>query len=93
MPITDRDEAEVVARLIHDLRATVGPGHDYFVVNNAGRLRQFIDELEHYLQKVVDDTQQDMHDCYVDTTWPKCPRHSHPLWLHDGWWCCEQDKL
>jgi hypothetical protein len=92
MPITDADQALVVKQLIHDLHATLGSDYDYVAVNNAGRLRQFIDDRETYFEKVVDATQQDIHDEFIDTVWPKCPRHSHPLWRHDGAWWCENDK-
>lgn len=30
---------------------------------------------------------------FVDTVWPKCPRHRHPLWFRDGSWWCERDDL
>jgi hypothetical protein len=93
MPITDVDQQHLVRLLIHDLHATVGVGHDDVAGNNAIRLRQFIEDLATYIQKVVDDTQQDMHDEFIDTLWPKCPRHAHPLWYRDGWWWCEQDGL
>ena len=92
MPITDLDQARVVQLLVRDLRATVGPGHDYLAQNNAVRLRQFIEDVESYLQRVVDDTQQDIHDEFIDTVWPRCPRHAHPLWLRDGSWWCERDQ-
>ena len=91
MSITDRDQAQVVRKLIDDLRATIGAGYDHYAVNNAGRLRRTYDDVDSYVDRVVSDTQQDLHDDYIDTVWPKCPRHSHPLWLHDGWWCCERD--
>jgi hypothetical protein len=38
-------------------------------------------------------TQQDIHDGFIDTAWPKCPRHPHPLWFRDGSWWCERDQL
>ena len=81
MPITDLDQARVVALLSKDLHATVGPGHDDLAENNAVRLRRFIEDVEGYLQRVVDDTQQDIHDEFIDTVWPRCPRHAHPLWF------------
>ncbi len=93
MPISDVDQEQVVRLLVHDLHSTVGAGHDYLALNNAVRLRQFIDDAAIYIQRVVDDTQQDMHDEFVDTVWPKCPRHPHPLWFRDGSWWCERDAL
>ena len=38
--------------------------------------------------------QQYFHDCSIDTSWPRCPRHpQHPLWLHEESWCCERDDI
>jgi hypothetical protein len=93
MAITDVDQEQVVRLLLHDLHATAGSGHDHLALNNAVRIRQFIDDVTSYIQKVVDDTQQDMHDEFVDTVWLKCPRHPHPLWFRDGSWWCERDEL
>lgn len=92
MAITDFDQEQVVRLLLHDLHATVGVGHDDLALSNAARLRRLIDDVASYIQKVVDDTQQDIHDEFIDTVWPKCPRHEHPLWFRDGSWWCEQDE-
>jgi hypothetical protein len=92
MPITDAIQEQVVRLLVHDLHATIGVGHDHLVLNNAVRLRQFIDDAAGYIQRVVDATQQDIHDEFVDTVWPKCPRHAHPLLFRDGSWWCERDE-
>jgi hypothetical protein len=89
--ITDVDQEQVVRLLVRDLRATVGAGHDDLALNNAIRLRQFIEDVASYIQEVVDATQQDMHDEFVDTVWPRCPLHAHPLWFRDGSWWCERD--
>ena len=63
-------------------------------LENATRLRQFIEERASYLDRVVEDTQQAIHDDFIDTTWPRCPRHHrHPLWLHNGGWWCEEDGI
>ncbi len=45
-----------------------------------------------FLARVVEETQQWLHDTFIDTTWPRCPEHAnHPLWLNDdesaGWTC------
>ena len=93
MPISDVEQARVVQLLVRDLRATTRAGHDYLALNNATRLRQFIDDVTSYIQCVVEDTQQDMHDEFIDTAWPRCPRHAHPLWFRDGAWWCERDGL
>lgn len=47
-----------------------------------------------YDRKVVDDFQQSVHDTFLDTTWPACPRHrNHPLWYGEDSqsWCCPRD--
>jgi hypothetical protein len=47
--------------------------------------------------EAVEDLQQRLHDTFVDTTWPACPRHrQHPRWLGEGdrggtAWCCPRD--
>lgn len=93
MPITDVDQDRVVQLLVRDLHATVGAEHDYLAVNNAVRLREFVENAESYVQRVVEDTQQDIHDEFIDTEWPQCPRHTHPLWFRDGSWWCERDEV
>jgi hypothetical protein len=94
MPVTNADQQLVMNLLLGDLHATIGRKHDQLVVDNAERLRQFIDRPDEYLERVVEDTQQDIHDFFIDTTWPRCPLHQrHPLWLHDRGWWCEKDKV
>lgn len=94
MAVTDADEERIVRLLGQDLKTTIGPGHEGLAVENASRLRQFIDEPVQYAERVVDDTQQDIHDFFIDTTWPKCPRHQrHPLWFRDNTWWCEEDRV
>lgn len=47
-----------------------------------------------HVRRAVDNVQQVVHDEFIDTTWPACPRHvNHPLWFHDGWWTCELDGV
>jgi hypothetical protein len=93
MSVTDDDQALVIRLLVDDLHARVGAGYDYLAANNAAWLRECIEEAARYVQQVVDETQQDIHDGFIDTVWPKCPRHKHPLWCRDGAWWCEQDGL
>jgi hypothetical protein len=93
MPISHFDQERILQLLVQDLHATLGAGHDHLAVDNAIRLRLFIDDAGSYLQRVVDETQQDIHDRFIDTVWPRCPRHAHPLWFRDGAWWCEQDRL
>src|SRR6476619_2622294 len=93
MSMTDADQQSVVRLIILDLHATVGAGHDDLPLNHAARLRPLIEDAASYIQRVVDDTQQEMHDEFIDTAWPKCPWHAHPLWFRDGSWWCERDEL
>jgi hypothetical protein len=88
VPITDLDQRRVVELLASDLHATIGAAHDDLLHANAVRLRAFEDDAESYSKRVIEDTQQDIHDEFIDTCWPKCPNHAHPLWFRDGaWWC------
>jgi hypothetical protein len=93
--VTEHDETEVLALVLADLQATLGPGHESLARENARRLRQFIaDDRERYLEAVVEATQQDLHDEFIDTDWPACPLHGrHPLWVHAGAWWCEQASV
>jgi hypothetical protein len=94
MAVTDLDEERMVRLLSQDLNATIGPGHEALAMENASRLRQFIDEPLQYEEEVVDATQQDVHDFFIDTTWPRCPRHHrHPLWFGENAWWCEEDRV
>lgn len=48
-----------------------------------------------FLTRVVEETQQWLHDTFLDTTWPKCPEHgNHPLWVNDeenpAWACASR---
>ena len=94
MTVTDTDQERVVRLLSQDLKATIGPGHEGLAVENASRLREFVDEPGHYVERVVDDTQQGVHDSFIDTAWPRCPRHQrHPLWFRENGWWCEEDRV
>jgi hypothetical protein len=54
--------------------------------------------LEDLVAEAVEQLQQRLHDTFVDTTWPACPRHRrHPLWLGEAErggiaWCCPRDR-
>jgi hypothetical protein len=92
VPLSESDRARVVQLLLLDVEMTLGPGHEAVVRNNALNVASFVDDPVWYRDKLVEDVQQHFHDCFVDTTWPTCPRHSkHPLWLHDESWYCERD--
>ena len=95
MAVMDECEARTVSVILSDVDSTLGSGYEPIVRANARRLREFIDEPVHYFERVVEDTQQQIHDEYIDTDWPKCPLHAgrHPLWLGDGGWYCEKDQV
>ena len=94
MAVTDTEQELVVRLLSRDLTATIGAGHEEVAARNADRVRQFIGDADEYVARVVGDTQQDVHDLRIDTTWPECPRHGqHPLWFHDNAWWCERDRV
>lgn len=95
MAVTDQDEEPTVRLLLADVSATIGPGQESIVRANARRLREFIDEPARYFDQVVEDTQQDFHDEYIDTDWPGCPLPDgrHPLWLGEGGWWCEKEHV
>lgn len=91
-PVRDFDHERVVQLLILDLDATVGVAHSHLAVANAIRLRYVIeDDASRYIEAVVEATQQNIHDEFIDTAWPRCPLHKHPMWFRDGAWWCESD--
>jgi hypothetical protein len=94
MPASPDDQQRVARLLIQDLASTTGNGHEAIVHRHAQNGRAFNRDAETYIQQLVDDVQQQLHDEFIDTTWPRCPRHHrHPLWFQDGWWHCEQDHV
>jgi hypothetical protein len=89
--VSAADEDRVVSLLRADAEATIGQGHDEPIVEAAARRRLYVGDPGGYVEEVVDDVQQHIHDTFVDTTWPACPYHpNHPLWFSDGWWRCER---
>ena len=83
-----------VRRLSNDVVATLGESYAALVHDEVLRLQQFIAAADPwFLQKLIEDVQQRVHDEFVDTTWPTCPRHAnHPLWFKEGWWWCEAEN-
>ena len=80
---------EAVEKLKRDVAATLGDRHAAIVDANAARLLPFIDPADWFAVKLAGDVQQEIHDTFVDTTWPHCPEHpNHPLWFEDGAWRC-----
>jgi hypothetical protein len=95
MLISTDDEEYVTVRLNRDVLATLGAPHDSAVGMFAAAIRDWYQgDPDSYVQHVVDEVQQHFHDTFIDTSWPSCPRHpNHPLWLRDGWWCCDKEKV
>jgi hypothetical protein len=91
--ISDADQARIVGLLVQDLHATIGAEYDQVAADNAARPREFIEDTASYVQAVVDATQQDVHDEFIDTVWRRCPQHAHPLWFCDGAWWCKRDNI
>jgi hypothetical protein len=88
MPSIDH---EVILRLERDVEQTLGKGHTRLVGDNRARML-VIDDASAW--QLVDDVQQDVHDLFIDTSWPMCPRHRrHPLWFKNGAWWCETDDV
>ena len=78
-----------VPLLKRDVSSTVGPKYERLVDRNASRLLPFQSSDNLFASKVVEDVQQELHDTFVDTTWPHCPAHpNHPLWFEDEAWRC-----
>ncbi len=78
-----------VPLLKRDLAATVGAKYERLVDRNASRLLPFKSSENAFASRVVDDVQQELHDTFVDTTWPHCPTHpNHPLWFENEAWRC-----
>jgi hypothetical protein len=96
--ITPDDEDRAVVLVRQDVEATIGRGQESAIRHEASMRRDFFNapdvrdvSPDEYLEKVVEEIQQYLHDCFVDTTWPTCPFHArHPLWLRNGSWTCEQ---
>jgi hypothetical protein len=110
LTIPDALVADVVERLLRDLRATAAgdvwadrgaywgagpvPDMEAYVRRQAEHWRAFEEDPGYYVEKVVGDVQQTLHDLHLDTTWPACPRHGrHPLWCHGDAWTCERDGV
>jgi hypothetical protein len=89
--VPDADHARIVNLLCRDLEHTVGAGHERVVEEAAARIRLFSDDAADFEQRVVDEVQQELHDSFVDTSWPRCPAHPHhPLWYSAPCWVCDK---
>jgi hypothetical protein len=95
MAVTDEDEERAVRAVLADVDATLGHGYESIVRTKSRQLREFIDDPAWFFERVVEDTQQEFHDAYIDSDWPKCPLHHgrHPLWAGEGGWWCQHDGV
>ena len=92
--VTPQQVSELVTRLKRDLRSSGYGAREGIVDAVVENALTFVDDAGWLESKVVEDVQQRFHDEFIDTVWPRCPRHhQHPLWLHDGAWVCEQDQV
>lgn len=76
--------------LARDVVSTLGERYGGMVDRHAQRLLPLAgaDEAA-LLAKLAADVQQELHDTFVDTTWPYCPEHpNHPMWFDAGAWRC-----
>ena len=93
MALSEVTIARTVVALKTDVRETLGP-HESAVDQFVDLGRTFIADDSWFIQWLVDAVQQYVHDTFVDTTWPACPRHpNHPLWFHDDAWWCESERV
>ena len=87
--VSDADEVEVVGRVRRDVQNTIGARHTAVVDTVAARVRRFTVDRDDFEQRVVDDVQQELHDGFIDTSWPRCPAHPHhPLQYSRRGWVC-----
>ena len=93
--VSDADETEVVGLVRRDVQNTIGARHTAVVDTVAARVRLFTVGREDFEQRVVDDVQQELHDGFIDTSWPRCPAHPHhPLqYSRRGWVCLATGRV
>ena len=90
----DPERDRTVRMLTADVVDTLGEIHRHVVDREIPIVLELTDSADGFAEKLVDDVQQVILDCFIHTTWPACPRHpKHPLWFRDGAWWCEQDGV
>lgn len=89
MAVSDGVNAQATA-LRRDVAATLGDRHAGIVERHARRLLPLVGGgADALTAKLAGDVQHELHETFVDTTWPYCPEHPHhPLWFDDGHWRC-----
>jgi hypothetical protein len=94
MILADAYVAASLEQLRRDLCATGCGQYTNFVAERAADVATFETEPRRFVELVVDDVQQRLHDEFIDTTWPQCPRHAnHPLDYAEGAWRCPSDGV
>ena len=100
MTVGSGDVERVVAAVSRDLSVTLGWSDDVarsFVLGHGGvtAYAEHADDALALAERVIDSTQQAVHDEGIDTSWPPCPRHgSHPLTIEADlvWRCPKEDQ-
>lgn len=84
--------ADAIPLLEQDVVRTLGMRYRAIVRDTAANIAAL--GIATRVEKLVDDVQQHIHDTFVDTVWPPCPRHpAHPLTYRDGAWWCDRDTV
>ena len=80
--------------LLSDVAQTIGPECREEIGQFARSEVALNPHRTHDARELVDAVQQYIHDCFIDTTWPACPRHpNHPLAFNGREWCCPADGV
>jgi hypothetical protein len=102
LSVSDKQAAEIVARLGHDLRTTLGWGRgraEGRVLEWVGRSRELEGEMDHRARTlwVAGQMRKELQDSLQDAAWPECPTHpGHALSLRvqdagELVWACDRD--
>src|SRR3979490_2891181 len=85
----------VLELVLRDVEATLGRSGREEAVRFAGDEGALGNRRDDYPEALVDSLQTYIHDSFIDTAWPACPRHrNHPLWFgrEDSWWCSQDNE-
>ena len=81
--------------LVRDIEVTLGQSGLQQALAVILNERALGNVREEYPEELVSSLQTYIHDMFIDTTWPTCPKHpSHPLWFgrDDSWWCTRDNE-
>jgi hypothetical protein len=81
--------------LLRDVEATLGVSGKDEAIRFARDERAIGNVGDDNPEALVDSFQTYVHDSFIDTVWPACPKHhSHPLWFGrgDSWWCTQDHE-